>query len=510
MTDTLDVAALRRQSLDGFRDDARAYFEKHPETRSLVLAVSQYFADEAGDAVHEHVYAFPTKEPWWPHRCGDEEAGGGDGAKCSGCEWDELPHGTLDSNTDAVFAWSACCTEWGGGEGDPSLGAPVAIARRADDGQVDLELVHELVRPWMDTNAVGTLREEENWDEEPLPPAPEPARAPWTADEARMVDAVLAHPLDDGPRRVLVDYWLEQGDVRGEFGALSFEPPSSPTARRRHDALVAAHGRAWVGPLQPFIALGAARFGRGPFVQAAVVSWNQADARPEDVAKWALLEEVHFTGERHPVSRHQRGLRRAFGLTASTVLAMTEVGVEARLDTVGLAAPVSAGTWAKCPALQQVRRLEYHGAGDVGELAALPCWGALESVEVWLPAADDGYDAPQAWADGRGVAVLRALTPKLAAGTRLVVGYLFENGAKGGVVAVATAEGVALEDRRFASAEARRNAQARLGEVAARSDSVPAAPSTPAPSAAAAAVSSAAGRPPTKPGFFSRLFGRKP
>lgn len=506
MTDLLDVQALRRTSLEGFRKDAKAHFATHAEVQSMVLAVSQYFADEAGDAVHEHVYAFPSRELWWPHRCADTEAEPGDGAKCSGCEWEDMPCGTLDSNTDAVHAWSAFCSEWGGGEGDPSLGAPVAIARRAEDGEVDLELVHELVRPWMDTNAVGSLREEDGWGEEPVPPAPEPTRAPWTPDERKLFDAVLANPLDDGPRRVLVDFWLEKGDVRGEFGALSFEAPRTLEALRRRDALADELGRAWLGPLQPFITLGAARFGRGPFVRAAAVSWNSADARPEDVEEWALLEEISFTGDRHPVSRHMRGLRRAWGLSASTILSMTEVGLDAPLEAVGLQVPVSAGTWGKCPALRHVKHLVLDGGDDVLELTSLPCWARLESVEVWLGSEGVGYEAPRAWSDDRGLSVIRALRPRLGAGTRLTVGYQLENGTKGGVVASVTASGLSLEDRRFAGAEARANAEARLRTFAV---STPAVPPASTSHADAHAMSAESRSEAPKRGFFSRLFGRK-
>jgi len=227
-----DVLAMRHASLNQFRERAATYFQQRPDAQSIVMGVSQYFADEAGDAVHEQFVAFSTREPTWPHHCTYDEGPSEDGGWCSSCDPREdnggpsLPWPTLDSNSDAVTAWSALCTEWGGGEGESALIDPVAIARRADDGGVDLELVHQVVRPWLDDNRAAEARDEEQWDDQPRPPKPEPRRAPWSTEERSLFEGVLAAPRDDGPRKVLVDYWLERGDVRGEFGALSFAPPA--------------------------------------------------------------------------------------------------------------------------------------------------------------------------------------------------------------------------------------------------------------------------------------------
>ena len=74
-------------------------------------------------------------------------------------------------------------------------------------------------------------------EEPPLPDRPEPTPKPWTPEEAAMIERLYAAPDDDGLRRVLVDHWLEKGDPRGEFGALSF------------DGKAVTADRAWLGPL---------------------------------------------------------------------------------------------------------------------------------------------------------------------------------------------------------------------------------------------------------------------
>ncbi len=460
-----DVAALRRSSLASFREDAGAYFARHPEMHSLVLAVSQYFADEAGDAVHEHVFAFPTAEPSWPHRCTYDEPAA-DGSRCSSCDYEGVPHGHLDSNSEGVLAWSAFCAEWGGGEGDPSLADPVAVARRASDGGVEVELVHEVVRPWLDSNHVGEERDSDFWDEETPPAKPEPARAAWTTKERALLDAVYAHPRDDGPRRVLVDHWLEQGDVRGEFGALSFTPPASSEVRARRDELAAVHGRTWLGPLQPAIPVGGATFARGPFPSAVVLSLGEAEDSGIDVEAvmaaedWAAIEAIRYAGRLQPFAPTMRGLTTITGVTESGLLALAQSGLAAPIHTLGVVERPRPGSWSH--ALDGVRTLLIERAGEgLVDFPKLPGWKALQAVEAWFALEGDDNAA---WSDERAATALKLLGPKLPAGASLAVGYHFANGARGGVVAVLRAgqPRVTLERRRFASAEAATNAEAQL------------------------------------------------
>jgi hypothetical protein len=455
-----DVAALRASSLAKFRASAADFFAKNAEMHSLVLAVSQFFADEAGDAVHELVYAFPTPEPWWPHRC-DSETGPADGSRCGSCDYQRVPRGALDENTDGVLAWSAFCTEWGGGEGDPSLADPVAIARRAADGTgVEVELVHEVVRPWLDSNRVGESRDADFWREAARAPAPEPVRPAWSSQERALLDAVYANPRDDGPRRVLVDLWLEQGDVRGEFGALSFAPPASLEARARRAALEAAHGRRWLGPLQPLVPVGGVSFARGPFPARVLLSLGHGDEL-DPLEDWAVVDALRFANEHHSFASTMTGLTELTGLSERGLFALKGSALRAPLRTLGLVSVPRPEAWS--PVLSGVRALRLERAeGELSGLTRLPGWGALETIEVWF--ALEGEGAP-AWTDARAARALKTLGPKLPPGASLAVGYLFANGARGGVVAVQRAgtTEVVLEARRFAGAEARANAEARLG-----------------------------------------------
>jgi uncharacterized protein (TIGR02996 family) len=96
--------------------------------------------------------------------------------------------------------------------------------------------------------------------------APEPRREL----EARLLQAVLAAPLDEGPRQVLADWWLERGDPRGQFVTLQLarealapgEPQATALARQEAE-LLEAHGDAWLRGALPFVR---ARF-RGGFVE---------------------------------------------------------------------------------------------------------------------------------------------------------------------------------------------------------------------------------------------------
>jgi len=59
--------------------------------------------------------------------------------------------------------------------------------------------------------------------------------------------AVYAEPDSDEPRVVLADYLIEQGDPRGEFIAKQLAGDDAGA-----EALLATHGRVWLGSLRPF------------------------------------------------------------------------------------------------------------------------------------------------------------------------------------------------------------------------------------------------------------------
>lgn len=477
-----DVLALRADSLKQFREAAEKYLTTHPHMNSMVLGVSQYFADEAGDAVHEKIVAFPHREPTWPHVCSYGEAPPQDGSRCSMCDERtngerELPWGFLDSNTEAVLAWSAFCTEWGGGEGSSSLVDPIAVVRRAEDGGFDLELVHQTVRAELDDNSVGDSRDEEFWDEEALPPKPEPVRAPWTGEERKLFEAVLANPRDDGPRRVMVDFWLERGDVRGEFGALSFETPKTSKDRRRRFELEQEHGRAWLGPLQQVVGFGGATFGRGPFAQrvSAALKLDRDNSRVHEIEEWALVESIEFVGLDRFFSKHMTGLTEVLGLNSEGFRRLAAAELKAPIATLGLVESCPPGElWAATAS--QVKRLIVTNAANTEVILAkgwpekttrqwssLAGWDRLETVEFWFTVESE-YEAGDPWNDDRATSALRSLGDTLGPNTTLKVGYQFGNGLRGGVIGVrkgGTKE-ITLEAGRFASPRAQMLAEGRL------------------------------------------------
>ena len=103
-----------------------------------------------------------------------------------------------------------------------------------------------------------------------------------TADD--FLREIWATPADDGPRAVFADWLSERGDPRGEFIALQLarhRRTADAAALRRERALVAAHGRAWMGPLEPAIAKSPiVLFERG-FLHRAEVSWRRLGALPQ-------------------------------------------------------------------------------------------------------------------------------------------------------------------------------------------------------------------------------------
>ena len=71
-----------------------------------------------------------------------------------------------------------------------------------------------------------------------------------------LIDEVLAHPDDDGPRRVYADWLSERGDPRGELIAVQCElavrgahDPERRDLERRELDLLQAHGNRWIAEL---------------------------------------------------------------------------------------------------------------------------------------------------------------------------------------------------------------------------------------------------------------------
>lgn len=132
---------------------------------------------------------------------------------------------------------------------------------------------------------------------EPLPAADalvrDTLRPKKVANEAELLQLIYETPEDDGPRLVYADWLLEAGDPRAELLALQLKPKLTGKDERRVRQLLKAHGRAWLGPLEPAVELRSEVFARG-FVSTARVAFRTQAQREALVGHpaWNTLTEV--------------------------------------------------------------------------------------------------------------------------------------------------------------------------------------------------------------------------
>jgi len=243
---------IRDSYLAQFRATAQGIFAKHPNVRSIVLAVSQYWADEANDAVHDFIVASEREMPLWPHVCNgrwyddDNPVVDVPGELCTRCA-DQLlgDRGYLEwwyDNGDAISAFEAFCHESGSQDQTDAINSlPAAIARRRGD-EIDVALLGPVQRPHSILHGESDA----------------PADLMWFDPRAlELYEQVCAAPAEDGPRRVLADYLLEREMPRGEL--LAHALAGSPT----YAELLATDKLRWLAPLDGVVPVDTARFDRG-------------------------------------------------------------------------------------------------------------------------------------------------------------------------------------------------------------------------------------------------------
>lgn len=298
--------ARRDEIVAQFKDHAAALFAAKAEFRSAMLAVAQYWNDQANDEVHAHVIASSRATPVWPHECewtNEDEyrvVPALSGEACRWCGGEGVEMRVYGGYADAtVNALELFCAEGSHqNQSDGEAYAPFLVARRTDDGTVDVEVVGHARRVPGATIGSG-------------------AAADWPDARARaLFDEVCRHADDDGPRTVLSDYLLEAhpDDPRGEAIALALARDLDADTRARRDALFAAHAEGWLHPLGEVIAPGCAHFERG-FLARADVFASSAAKRDHviDAAAWGTVHTIRFT----PGSRD---------LVAPAMLALRSVG----------------------------------------------------------------------------------------------------------------------------------------------------------------------------------------
>lgn len=121
-----------------------------------------------------------------------------------------------------------------------------------------------------------------------------------TADD--LFREVWANAADDGPRQVLADWLTERGDPRGELVALQLARVTrsvDATAMRRERALLAEHGRAWLGPLEPVIVSNAFLLFERGFVRRCEVAWRRLAALPPLMTHpaWSTVREYRLSSD---------------------------------------------------------------------------------------------------------------------------------------------------------------------------------------------------------------------
>lgn len=398
--------ALHRQ-LDLFRVAAAKLFAMRPNVRSVILAVAQYWADEASDAVHDTLVASERELPLWPHLCSgttdDDAAEGVAGELCSWCDG-HLPglEGYHD-NGDAVLAFEAWCHEGGSQEASTIENAlPCVVARKRGD---ELELVvighiermPSLLRPrrrGYDDDDDDDELVDDDVREARLEVVHHPTDPVWDDPRARELYAqVCEHPRDDNPRRVLADYLLERNAPLGEFIALALATGNHAKARYEHlyDTLVPN----WLAPLQRVAPAVTAKLDRGFLAELDV--WA-TEPHAEAVRGQLVLhsvERLRVHGGEPILDSHMRALRQLGPLEDNWLLALLAADAPWAIEDLVLAEVESLELLRDTMLLPALRRLALPRfcEDDITELVRATWWPQLERLTLH----HDGRDEFAAW-----------------------------------------------------------------------------------------------------------------
>ncbi len=157
-----EVAALDEKRLRYIKNTVmrgvRKVFFDHPEIHSATLMVSQYWDDEATDAVHAtvvfSVLETPNLDAHFDAQTWNDETDdwGTDTVNLAGTELDfwsywEALH--WDDNNEAIPLFAAFCVPGSQDRSSLENCRPFCVFRRSDD-EVSIELVGTRYRPWLD------------------------------------------------------------------------------------------------------------------------------------------------------------------------------------------------------------------------------------------------------------------------------------------------------------------------------------------------------------------------
>ncbi len=372
-------------TLDGALRDLERYAQKlftaKPQLRSVMMSVAQYWSDEADDAVHALAVASERATPLWPHVCAEttwneENPEPIAGELCESCGSD-LDYFPCDDNGSSIQVFEPYCHEDGSQEESMAENyTPFAIARRTDAG-IAVEFV-------------GTLHRPENQMLEPGEREAATQRAkPFDARAQELFLEVCANAADDGPRRVLADYLIEQDDPRGEYLSLALSELDQE-GRERRDALLEEHRWSWLHPLGAVIPKQHARFERGLLASADVEIGRDDLATVEHALAWGSVEKLHFLpGTADFVSPVMRALREV-GPLSSDGLSRLVKGAPWAIEhlRVSLATPLEEDQLVASQ-LPKLKQLSFELASGTeygppyGKLKTASWWNHVERV-TWL------------------------------------------------------------------------------------------------------------------------------
>ena len=161
----------RDKMLAHFKDHAAKLFEERGERRSVMLSISQYWNDSANDEVHGHIVASRRATPVWPHECEYDydietphQVALLPGEECWMCGGGDIDISFYGGYGDAmVGAFELFCRESAHqGMDVPEAYIPFAIARRMDDGDIEVEQVGYPLR--VPSTTIGSARGGEHWE----------------------------------------------------------------------------------------------------------------------------------------------------------------------------------------------------------------------------------------------------------------------------------------------------------------------------------------------------------
>ena len=205
--------------------------------------------------------------------------------------------------------------------------------------------------------------------------------------------AVYAAPADDGPRQVLADALLEQGDPRGDFLSLQLRAKKGKAELAQEKALLKTHAKAWLSVFGP--ALGAAvKWRRGFPAEGLVKFRDEAAARKYGaLAEWATFESLTWSPASSPehdaaagfIGPSFRHLKRADQLHLPHLLGTAGVTwalewVRGSVDTREQLEQLLTS-----PQLPRLEAVHLRGAFKPEWLTEVTRWGGLKELGLSMP-----------------------------------------------------------------------------------------------------------------------------